>query len=47
MHAKKCQMEQRAVVRVLTLKGLKAKEIEMELRSVYGDEALQISAVKK
>jgi hypothetical protein len=40
-------MEQGAVVRCLTLKGPKAKGIEMELPSVYGDEALQISAVKK
>jgi hypothetical protein len=45
--AEQCQMEPRAVVRVLSLKGLKAKEIEMALTSVYGDEALQISAVKK
>jgi hypothetical protein len=29
------------------LPGLKAKEIETELTSVYGDEALQSSAVKK
>jgi predicted GTPase len=40
-------MEQRAVVRFLTFRGLKAKEIEMKLTNVYGDEALQISAVKK
>jgi transposase len=40
-------MGQRAIASVLTLKGLKAKEIEMELTSVYGDEALEISAVKK
>jgi hypothetical protein len=32
---------------LLTLKGLKAKEIEMELTNVHGDEALQISAVRK
>jgi hypothetical protein len=32
---------------LLTLKGLKAKEIEMELTSVYEDETLQISAAKK
>jgi transposase len=40
-------MEQRAVVHFLTVKGLKAKEIEMELTSIYEDEALQISALKK
>jgi hypothetical protein len=32
---------------LLTLKGLKAKQIEMELTSVYGDEGLQIFALKK
>jgi hypothetical protein len=47
MRAKKCQMEQRAVVRLLTFKGFKAKEIEMELTSMYSDEALQIFTVKK
>jgi hypothetical protein len=31
----------------LTLKSLKAKDIEMELIGVYGDEALLISAEKK
>jgi transposase len=46
-HAEKCQMEQRVIARLLTLKGLKATEIEMELTSVYIDEALQISAVNK
>jgi hypothetical protein len=34
-------MEQRALVGVLTLENLKEKEIEMELASVYGDEALR------
>jgi hypothetical protein len=43
----KCETEQRAAVRFLTRKGLKAKEVEMELTSAYGDEAFQISAVKK
>jgi hypothetical protein len=41
-------MEQRQVVHFLTVKGLKdlkATEIELELSSVYGDGALQISAV--
>jgi hypothetical protein len=42
----KCQMEQRAVVRSFTFKGLKVKKIEMELTNVYGDEALHISVVK-
>jgi hypothetical protein len=32
---------------LLTVKGLKAKEIETELISAYDDEALQISAAKK
>jgi hypothetical protein len=40
-------MEQRQIVRFFTLKSLKAKEIEMELTSMYGDEALSISAMKK
>jgi hypothetical protein len=40
-------MEQRAVLRFLTFRGLKAKEIEMELPSVDGDKALQISAGEK
>jgi transposase len=40
-------MEQRAVVRLLALKDLKAKEIPMDVTSVYHDEAFQISAVKK
>jgi hypothetical protein len=31
---------------LLTLKNLKVKEIEMELTRAYGNEALQISAVK-
>jgi hypothetical protein len=31
----------------MTIKGLKAQEIEMELRNVYGDGPLQISAIKK
>jgi hypothetical protein len=40
-------MKQRAVVRLLALKGLKTKDIEMELMSMYGDEVLQISDGKK
>jgi hypothetical protein len=40
-------MEQQAVVRVLTVKGLKAQKIEMELTSLYGDEGLQINVVEK
>jgi hypothetical protein len=40
-------MEHRAVVRFLGLKDLKAKEIQMDVTSVYDDEAFQISAVKK
>jgi hypothetical protein len=34
-------MEQRAVVRFLTFKGLKAKEIDVELANVPVDETLQ------
>jgi hypothetical protein len=44
---KKRQMQHRAVARFLTLKGLKAEEIETKLTRVHGHEALQISAVKK
>jgi hypothetical protein len=40
-------MEQRAVIRFFTLKGLKAKEIRTELESVNGREALARSTVKK
>jgi hypothetical protein len=47
VHEEKCQMEQRTVVCLLSLKGLKAKEIEMEPTSVYGDEAVRISVLLK
>jgi histone-lysine N-methyltransferase SETMAR len=40
-------MEQRAVIRFLSLKGLKARDIQAELQSVYGPEACQLTAVKK
>jgi hypothetical protein len=40
-------MEQRAVIRFFTLKGLKAKEIRAGLESAYGPEALALSTVKK
>jgi transposase len=40
-------MEQKAVIRFVTLKGLKTKEIRAELESVYGPEALALSTVKK
>jgi transposase len=40
-------MEQRAVIRFFTLKGLKARDIQAELKSVYGPEALALSTVKK
>jgi transposase len=40
-------MEQRAVIRFFTLKGLKAKENRAELESVYCSEALALSTVKK
>jgi hypothetical protein len=40
-------MEQRAVVRSLTLKKLSARDITAELERVYGHEALSQSAMKK
>jgi transposase len=40
-------MEQRAVVRFLTLKKLSARDITAELEGVYEHEALSLSAVKK
>jgi transposase len=40
-------MEQRAVIRFLTVKGLRASAIAAELKSVYEIEALGISTVKK
>jgi hypothetical protein len=40
-------MKQWAVVRFLTLKDLKDKEIEIQLTNMYDDEAFRISAVKK
>jgi hypothetical protein len=43
----KCQIEQRTVVRCLTIKGFKAKDIEMEQTCVYDEEAFQMSARKK
>jgi hypothetical protein len=47
VHADKCQMEQQAVARCLTFKGLKATDMEIEPTSMYGNETLQISAIKK
>jgi transposase len=40
-------MEQRAVIRFVTLKGIKATAIQAELESVYGPEALARETVKK
>jgi hypothetical protein len=40
-------MEQRAVVRFFTLKGLSLRDIHAELNSVYGDDALCLRAVYK
>jgi hypothetical protein len=40
-------MEQRAVIRFFTLRGLKAKAIHTELDSVYGPEALALPTLKK
>jgi hypothetical protein len=45
--ARTCQMEQRAIGRFVIVKGLKVKEIEMKLIGVHGNEAFQISAIKK
>jgi hypothetical protein len=38
-------MEQRMVIRFFTLKGLKAKDIHIELGSGYGPEALALLAM--
>jgi hypothetical protein len=40
-------MEQRAVIRFFMLTELKAKEIRIELESMYGPEALALPTVKK
>jgi transposase len=40
-------MEQRAVIRFFTVKGLKSRDIHAELMSVYGGNALAIAPVKK
>jgi hypothetical protein len=40
-------MEQRAVTRFFTLKGLKARAIHAELVSVYLEDALALATVKK
>jgi hypothetical protein len=40
-------MEQRAVVRFLTLKKLSAKDVRTEFEAVYGHQAFSLSAVKK
>jgi transposase len=40
-------MEQRAVIRFLTLKGLKSKDILAKLEGVYGEGVLSLAAVKK
>jgi transposase len=40
-------MEQREVILFFTLKELKAREIQAELESVSGPEALTLSTVKK
>jgi hypothetical protein len=39
-------MEQRAVIQFFTLKGLKAKPMQTELKSVYGTDACKLSIVK-
>jgi hypothetical protein len=44
---KKGQMEQRVLVRFLTLKGVNVQEIGRKLTSMDGDEALQISPGEK
>jgi hypothetical protein len=40
-------MEQRAVIRLFALKGLKAKAIQAELESAYGTDASKLSTVRK
>jgi hypothetical protein len=40
-------MEQRAVVRFLTLKKLSARDITAELEGMYGYEVLSLLAVRK
>jgi histone-lysine N-methyltransferase SETMAR len=40
-------MEQRAVIRFLTLKGMNSRQIFSELQSVYGDQALHLPTVFK
>jgi hypothetical protein len=40
-------IEQRAIIRFFSLKELKAREIQKELESMYGPEALALSAAKK
>jgi hypothetical protein len=40
-------MEQRAVVRFLTIEELSARDIKAELEGVYGHEALFLSVVNK
>jgi transposase len=40
-------MEQREIIRFFTLKVLKAREIQTELESLYGPEALALSTVRK
>jgi hypothetical protein len=40
-------MEQRIVVRFLNVNDTKTKKFEMEVANMYGNEALQISPVKK
>jgi transposase len=41
------RLEQRAVIRCLTLKGLSADEIATELQSVYCTDALRYAAFSK
>jgi hypothetical protein len=40
-------MKQRAMIRLFTLKGLKAREIHIKLESVDGPEAFALLTVKK
>jgi hypothetical protein len=40
-------MEQRAIVRLLTLKKVSAMDSTAELKVLYGREALSLSAVRK
>jgi hypothetical protein len=43
---KKCPMEQCILIRFLTLKGLKSKDVQIELERMHKNETLEIWAIK-